>query len=195
MELLDEQRIVLFGIDWNGYLQIDEILGEERSVRLKFSDGLLEIMSPSRRHEHIKSNIGCMIELYCRKKKIFFQTEGSATLRREGKRGGEPDESYILTKGSEEPELVIEASLTSGGIDKLDFYLPLGIPEVWIWEDGHLRVHALTDGAYQLVSQSGLLPGLDLGLVERLADADYTSEALDAFEAALDGGDQNNHPA
>ncbi len=185
MELLDEQRIVLFGIDWSGYLQIDEILGDERSVRLKFSDGQLEIMSPSRRHEHIKSNIGRMIELYCRREKIFFQTEGSATLRREGRRGGEPDESYIFTKGSEEAELVIEAALSSGGIDKLDFYRPLGIPEVWIWESGQLRVHVLTGGEYQLASQSQFLPGLDLALVERLADSDYTSEALDAFEAGL----------
>ncbi len=185
MNLLDEQRIVLHDIDWEGYLQIEEILGESRSVRLKFCDDRLEIMSPSREHEHIKSNIGRMIELYCRREKIFFQTEGSATLRREGKRGGEPDESYIFTKGSEEAELVIETALTSGGIDKLDFYRPLGMPEVWIWEKDSLQVFVFTEGNYELASRSQLLPGLDPALVAKFADHPYTSEALDQFEAAL----------
>jgi Uma2 family endonuclease len=78
-----DQCIVLEGVTWDGYVQIDEMLGESRSVRLKFADDRLEIMSPSRNHEHIKSNIGRMIELYCRRKKKFFQTEGSATLRRQ----------------------------------------------------------------------------------------------------------------
>lgn len=81
----------------------------------------LEIVSPSCRHESIKSNIGRMIELYCRRKRIFFQTEGSATLRREGRRGGDPVESYVFTKGNEAPDLVIEAALSRGGIDKLEF--------------------------------------------------------------------------
>jgi Uma2 family endonuclease len=155
----------------------------------QFCDDQLEMMSPSRRHGHIKRSIGRMIELYCRRKRSFFQTEGSATLRREGRRGGEPDESDIFTKGNEAPDLVIEAALSRGGIDKLKCDLPLGIPEVWIWEDGRLAVHLLKDGAYESVNRSRLLPGIDLAVVERLADCDYTSEALDAFEAALGTGD------
>jgi len=189
MDLVEEQKVILHDINWEGYLQIDEILGESRSVRLKFCDNQLEIMSPSRQHEHIKSNIGCMIELYCRREKIFFQTEGSATLRREGKRGGEPDESYIFTKGSEEAELVIETALTSGGIDKLDFYRPLGMPEVWIWEKDTLKVFVFAGGDYELASRSRLLPGLDLSLIAQFADHPYTSEALDRFEAALLSGE------
>lgn len=158
----------------------------------QFCDDQLEMMSPSRRHERIKSNIGRMNELYCRRKRIFFQTEGSATLRCEGRRGGEPDESYIFTKGNEAPDLVIEAALSRGGIDKLEFYLPLGIPEVWIWEDGRLKVHLPKDGADESANRSRLLPGIDLAVVERLADCDSTSEALDAFEAALASGDSRS---
>ncbi|MDA0814723.1 MAG: hypothetical protein O3C21_20290, partial [Verrucomicrobia bacterium] len=56
-----DQCIVLEGVSWDGYVRIDEVLGESRSVRLKFADDRLEIMSPSRSHEHIKSNIGRMI--------------------------------------------------------------------------------------------------------------------------------------
>ncbi|MEG4506483.1 Uma2 family endonuclease [Microcoleus sp. F6_B4] len=34
------------------------------------------------------------------------------------------------------PDLAIEVVFTSGGIDKLQLYKRLGIPEVWFWEDG-----------------------------------------------------------
>ena len=181
-----DQRIVLEGISWENYLQIDEMLGESRGVRMKFADDRLEIMSPSRAHEHIKSNIGRMIEVYCRRKKLFFPTEGSATLRREGTRGGEPDESYNFTEGSEEAQLVIETALTSGGIDKLHFYRSLSMPEVWTREDDALSVYHFDSKDYQNVNKSQFLPDLDLSLVESLADHPYTSEVLDRFEEAMD---------
>ena len=80
---------------------------------------------------------------------------------------------------------MIEAALSSSGVDKLDFYRPLGMPEVWIWENEMLNVFILEDGDYELSSESRLLPGWDLTLVARFADQAYTSEALDAFEEAL----------
>jgi len=181
-----DQCIVLEDFSWEGYVQFDEMLGESRGVRLKFADNRLEIMSPSRKHEHIKGNIGRMIELYCRREKIFFQTEGSATLRREEKRGGEPDESYNFVKGGEEAQLVIESALTSGGIDKLHFYEGLEMPEVWIWENEELSVYHFANGAYKKASQSQFLPKLDLSLIARFADEPYTSEVLDRFEQALE---------
>jgi Uma2 family endonuclease len=103
-----------------------------------------------------------------------------------GKRGGEPDESYNFVKGADEAELVIEVALTSGGIDKLDFYRGLEIPEVWIWNNGELAAYRFRDGAYHRTENSVYLPGLDLALVGSLANDPYTSEVLDRFEAALD---------
>jgi Uma2 family endonuclease len=126
-----------------------------------------------------------MIELYCRRKGIFFQITGCATLRKERQRGGEPDDSYIFTRGQESTDLVIEAALSSGGIDKLEFYRPLEIPEVWVWQRGALRVYGFDAGQYSQVQMSRFLPGLDLSLVERLAEHPYTSDALNEFEAEL----------
>lgn len=184
----EDRFSIISGIDWDTYVKIDELFGERR-FRMKFCDNQLEIMSPvSRRHEYIKSNLGRMIELYCRRQKIFVQGEGGATLKKEPARGGEPDESYIFTRGREMPDLVIEAALTSGGIDKLAFYLPLEIPEVWIWQDDRLRLFHLAEGEYRAAQQSRFLPGLDIRLVERLADQPFTSDVLDAFERALDQG-------
>lgn len=182
---LEQNTIVIEGVSWKTYLQMDELL-DDAPVRMKWADDRLEIMSPiSRHHELIKSNIGCMIEAYCRRHRLFFLITGSATLRLEQQRGGEPDDSYIFTRGQETTDLVIEAALSSSGIDKLDFFRPLQVPEVWVWQDRALHVFAFRNGNYEHVTESRFLPGLDLKLVERLAEHPYTSDALNEFESEL----------
>lgn len=182
---VEENTIVIEGVSWSTYLQMDELL-DNAPVRMKWADDRLEIMSPiSRYHERIKSNIGCLIEAFCRRRGLFFQITGSATLRLEHQRGGEPDDSYIFTRGQETTDLVIEAALSSGGIDKLDFFRPLKVPEVWVWQHGALHVFGFREGKYERVTESRFLPGLDLKLVERLAEYPYTSDALDEFEREI----------
>ncbi len=181
----EHNTIVIEGVSWDTYLQMDDLL-DDAPVRMKWADDRLEIMSPiSRHHELIKSNIGCMIEAYCRRRRLFFRITGSATMRKDRRRGGEPDDSYIFTRGQEATDLVIEAALSSGGIDKLDFFRPLEVPEVWVWQDRALHVFAFRGGDYERVTESRFLPGLDLTLVERLAEHPYTSDALDEFEREI----------
>src|SRR3954468_23937959 len=93
----EQNTIVIEGVSWDTYLQMDELL-DDAPVRMKWADERLEIMSPiSRHHELIKSNIGRMIEAFCRRQRLYFRITGSATMRKDRRRGGEPDDSYILT--------------------------------------------------------------------------------------------------
>ena len=46
------------------------------------------------------------------------------------RRGVEPDECYCLGTLAEIPDIAIEIALTSGGIDKLEVYRGLQVPEV-----------------------------------------------------------------
>jgi Uma2 family endonuclease len=166
---------------------MDQLL-DDAPVRMKWADDRLEIMSPiSRHHERIKSNIGYMIREFCRRERLFLDVTGSATMRKDNLRGGEPDDSFIFTRGQEKTDLVLETALSSGGIDKLDFFRPLEVPEVWVWEDGGLHVFAFSKGDYERVTASRFLPGLDLKLVDRLAEDHYMSDVMDEFERALDG--------
>jgi Uma2 family endonuclease len=181
--------IVIEGVSWDTYVQMDDLL-DDAPVRMKWADDRLEIMSPiSRHHERIKANIGCMIREFCRRKRLFFEVTGSATMRKDYQRGGEPDDSFIFTRGQEATDLVIEAALSSGGIDKLDFFRPMEVPEVWVWQDGALHVFGFRNGDYERVTASRFLPGLDLSLVERLAEHPYTSDALEEFGRALERRD------
>jgi Uma2 family endonuclease len=115
-----------------------------------------------------------LVEVYMRIKNIRFYSRGSATLgKRENKTRREPDESYNLGSKKQIPDLILEITVISGGINKLEIYKRLEIPEVWFWEDSLLSVYYLEAGEYQKAEKSTLLPELDLELLakySRMAD-------------------------
>jgi Uma2 family endonuclease len=75
--------------------------------------------------------------------------------------------SFELGQDRERPDLAIEVAVTSGGIDKLEAYKRLKIPEVWFWQKGRLLLYALRQEGYEAIAQSEVLPGLDLALLVR----------------------------
>lgn len=166
--------VVLYNVSWEQLEQLDITLAGT-SARLTYLDGILEIMSPiSDDHEEAKSTVSRLVEVYMRKKDIRFYIRGSATIgKKEDKTRREPDESYNLGTKKPIPDLIIEITVTSGGINKLEIYKRLGVPEVWFWEDGVLSVYCLQENEYTKVSKSTLLPDLDLELLalySRMAD-------------------------
>jgi Putative restriction endonuclease len=93
----------------------------------------------------------------------------------------EPSESYCLGERKPIPDIAIEITVTSGGIDVLEIYRRIGVQEVWFWEDGVISVYCLRSTGHELVRQSELLPELDLRSLEfhsRMADQ---YDAVDAF--------------
>jgi Uma2 family endonuclease len=58
---------------------------------------MLEIMSPSRRHEVSKKDMARLLEVYLEEAEIDFWGLGSTTFRRrQDEAGKEPDECYCL---------------------------------------------------------------------------------------------------
>lgn len=158
--------VLLYNVSWEQLEQLDITL-TGTSARLTYLDGILEIMSPlSDDHEDSKKTIAILLEAYMLIKNIRFYGRGSATIgKKEDKTRREPDESYNLGTKKPIPDLIIEITVTSGGINKLEIYKRLGVPEVWFWEDGLLSVYCLQENEYIKVSKSTLLPDLDLELL------------------------------
>lgn len=171
---LKTSYVLLYDVSWEQLEQLDiNLFGT--GARLTYLDGILEIMSPlSDEHEDLKKTLAMLVEVYMRIKNIRFYSRGSATLgKRENKTRREPDESYNLGKKKLTPDLILEITVTTGGINKLEIYRRLGIPEVWFWEDGLLSVYCLQASEYQKVDSSALLPDLNLELLakySRMAD-------------------------
>ena len=123
-------------------------------------------MSPSRRHEFAKANIGRLLEAYFEETRTRFWGLGSTTFRKPDKKAGkEPDECYCIGTDKEIPDLAIEVVLTSGGVDKLAVYHRLGVKEVWFWRNDRFEVHSLKGEEYEQVSRSQMLPRLNLDLL------------------------------
>lgn len=182
-----DQRVCLHGATWADYERLLAIRGESAAVRITYLEGEVELMSPSRLHERVASTIGRLVEAYAEERGLPLNGYGSWTIRQRRRRSGaEPDECYVLgTHEPARPDLAIEVVVTSGGIDKLEVYRKLEVPEVWFWQDGRIEVHLLRGDRYESATASALLSGLDLERVARLATAKDQTAAVAGFRRTL----------
>jgi Uma2 family endonuclease len=113
-----EQRVVLSPCTWETY---ERILGEQAdrsSPRFTYTEGSLEIMSPSLEHEELNEAVRTIIEVACEELDIDLRPVGSTTQRSSKlKQGAEPDCSFYfgdLTRDPEQvpPDLMVEVEIT-----------------------------------------------------------------------------------
>jgi len=186
---LIDQRVRLTGVAWGDYQRLLDLRGERAVPRLTYLAGELELMSPSVYHESMKKRLARLVEDYARLCDIIVEGFGSWTLHNEEQeRGAEADECYVMGPLSDTPTLpdfAIEVVWTRGGIDKLEVYRGLGVPEVWVWQEGRLRFYTLGDDGYQSAVRSRFLPGLDPRLLEECMAAASQNEALTALRSRL----------
>ena len=174
-------HFVLHGISWHTYTALVKDLEDRPGLRVTFDRGTLEIMSPSERHEELKTLLGRMVELLTLELDIECRPAGSTTWKRQDlERGLEPDECYYIAnelrlRGKVEadlavdppPDLAIEVDLSRSSVDKLAIYAALGVPEVWTLQGLSIQVHTLgATGGYAVGRQSRAFPFLPLDRVE-----------------------------
>ena len=183
-----DQRIVLHGVPWSHYEAHLALRGDASVPRMSFLDGDMELMSPSKDHERIKSYLGSLIEAYALERGLDLSKYGSWTLKHAPtKSGAEPDECFILgaDQSGDRPHLAIEVVWTSGGIDKLESYRRLEVGEVWFWREGEIEIDLLRDTGYERSGRSGCFPELDVALLASFLDQPTVTHAIRAFRAAL----------
>jgi Uma2 family endonuclease len=179
--------IVIHDVTWEDYERLLDIRGDHSAPRISYLKGEVEIMSPSKDHEQIKSYIGHLLETWCIDRGIEVRPFGSWTLtREENERAAEADECYAFgTEPRESPQLAIEVEWTRGGIDKLEIYRKLGVDEVWYWRKGVIEIYVLTEGTFTRTQRSRLLPHLDVELLASMLDRDTLTQAVRDFSKAL----------
>ncbi|MEK0182932.1 Uma2 family endonuclease [Microcoleus anatoxicus] len=187
LEKLDEP-ILIDELSWREFKVVEQLLSRP-GVRLSFLDGVLEIRRmPGEKHETIKERIGTLLDFYLFQIGLDYQPTGSMTLESpSGLVKREADKSYKLGPNRELPDLVVEVVVTSGGIDKLEAYKRLQIPEVWFWENGRLRLYSLEADGYAEVDRSLVLPDLDIVLLARCINIENHLQAMREFRQAIQG--------
>ncbi|MEM6399297.1 MAG: Uma2 family endonuclease [Cyanobacteria bacterium P01_D01_bin.116] len=192
----DGTQAVIQGVSWDSYETLLTKLEDNSHYRVSYLDEILEIVSPSRKHETTKSRIRSLVELLLITKRIKHTPMGSTTARnRLKKAGAEPDECYSF--GGEEkdiPDLAIEIIITSGSIKKLETYRRLGVKEVWFWKKNHLQLFYLREEnpiefsqtyGYEEIKASKLIPQIDIGLLTECMLIPDQLDAIDQFQQGI----------
>lgn len=162
-----EQRVVFHHISWQAYEQILVALGEDRSARITYDRGTLEITMPLEEHESARELIGLFIRILVVELGLKIKTLGSTRLNRPDlERGAEPDNCYYIQNQPQvagkkvnlnqdpPPDLIVEVDITHTDIDKLNLYANMGVPEFWRYNGRVLRIYQLEDKNYVEVENS-----------------------------------------
>ena len=179
-----EPRIPLYGITWQQYENFIEIFSGHQNRHLTYLQGVLEIVTLSPEHEILKTIIARLLYIYADALDIDLFSCGSATCKSPStNRGLEPDESFCIGDRKQFPDLAIEVTVISGGINKLEIYQGLQIPEVWFYQSDYFSLyHIKQDGSgYQKIAQSQIFPNLDLNLMAQYVCPDLEPEMVRAW--------------
>ncbi|GAA6620858.1 Uma2 family endonuclease [Scytonema sp. NUACC26] len=184
---VEEKLVTLTDVTWEQFKGIEAQLIDNRSVRLSYLSGILEIIAPiAEEHEEVKTTLGYLLEIYIRTLGIRFYGRGGYTLQAPGYASGTPDESYSIGTKKEVPDIVIEIIVTSGTINRKELYKPKQVPEIWFWKSDTIRIFRLnSSGEYEEVERSSFFPNLDPNvLLQYIAMPDQYDAVLE-FEQFL----------
>ena len=88
-------RVVLNHLSWQQFQNLLDDLGDNRSARIAYDNGSLEIMTPLPEHEYYKQAISIVIEDMAEVLEQDYECLGSSTWKREVKKAGiEPDNCF-----------------------------------------------------------------------------------------------------
>ena len=177
-------RVVLQNISWQQFENLLKDLGDHRAARLAYDQGTLEIMTPLPEHEYYKEVIGIAVQDIAEELELDYESLGSTTWKRESRLAGvEPDNCFYfqneaLIRGKLEfdltqdppPDLVLEIDLTSKSLNRFPIYARLGVPEIWCYDTGELKIYQLQNGDYGETQISLVFPNLAVKEIPRLIE-------------------------
>ncbi|MBD1843680.1 Uma2 family endonuclease [Cyanobacteria bacterium FACHB-63] len=177
IEVPPGQRVLLQEVSWEEFERILEELGDQRSARIAYDNGTLEIMTPLPEHEANKEVIGDLIKALLEELEIEFLTLGSTTFKnQEMLKGIEPDQCFYIQNESRirgkkrldlsvdpPPDLALEIDLTSRTHPSI--YQALGVPELWRFEKGNLQINVLRNGQYEVSERGEIFANLPIAQV------------------------------
>jgi Uma2 family endonuclease len=170
-----ERRVVLENIRWATYEALLGDLGPHPGKRLVYDRGLLEIMTTSPFHEHIKTLLHDFVRIITLELGVAIFSLGQATWKRKDlERGFEPDGCYYLgneavPQATDEidldtappADLVVEVDISRSSVNRRALYAAFGIRELWLFDGERIRFYKLRrDAKYVAIARSLAFPFL-----------------------------------
>ena len=174
IDLSPGSHLLINSVTWEQYEALLADLGDDRHIpRINYCNGTLEIMSPLPTHERPHRIIAHIVTTLLDAQERPWEDFGSTTFKKSQQAGLEPDTCFYIQNAEQvrslvrldmainpPPDLAIEADLTSK--TTLNTYAALQVPEVWIYDRGHLTLYLLQDDGYQTSTTSRVFPNLPI---------------------------------
>jgi Uma2 family endonuclease len=177
-ETTSDQLLRLQG-GWEQFESIRQGCEQNPGLRLSYFEGSIELFIPGRQHAMTSHAIGLFLTGFLAYQRILFFATGAVEQRKEPVVSVQSDQSYCLGSLKAVADLAIEVVSTGCGIDRLAKYQAIGVPEVWLWEDGALGLYRLGGEGYD---------GSDCSVLEGLRDLDLEALARHVVMAEADLG-------
>jgi Uma2 family endonuclease len=191
-------RIVLYNIGWQQFESLLTDLGENRSARIAYDHGVLEIMTPLPEHEYYKETISDAIKDIADSLELDYESLGSTTWKKPINLAGiEADNCFYFQnepkiRGKLEfdleqyppPDLALEIDVKSKSISRFPIYVRLGVPEIWCYDSGILKIFKLQDNKYIETEISSIFPQLPIKELPTLIN-NYRSQGKRTFRQAI----------
>ena len=196
------QQLLLQDISWSDFECILKDLGEHRSSKISYCNGVMEIMVPLPEHEKHKEVIGDLVKILLEKLENDFEALGSTTFKNlPMAQAVEADtcfyiKNYRAVIGKDRldltidppPDLAIEIDITNR--TRLDNYLLLKVPELWRYTRTGLQIYLLQGDCYTESLISPNFPGIPIvELIEtyvKKAQSEGRSKAIRALRAWIE---------
>lgn len=185
-------NVLLPNISWQTYQALLAEMGDRRAVRLNYDRGVVEIRMPSDLHEVINRLLARIVGVLAEELDLPLKEFGSVTLNRPDlNKGAEPDSSFYIQNSDRirgtriditvdpPPDLVIEIDITNSSIRSFAIYQQLGVPEIWRYANGTVKIYQLQNSKYQECEFSGIFAML-------------SGTVLDSFLQMLDTEDSTS---
>jgi Uma2 family endonuclease len=182
------------------YEQLLNQLGDRSIPRLRFRDNHILLMSPLPEYGKEIDVIADLVKTILRDQGRNWDSFHPITLRYGQDAGLEPDvcfyiENYQAILGKKKldlsidppPDLAIEIDVTS--FTRIEDYISLAIPEVWIYKANELYIYLFTNNSYVETNTSQIFPDLPIKeIVKQYVDRAWqvsSSVALREFSQTL----------
>jgi Uma2 family endonuclease len=158
------------GVTWESYIALLQELGDTRSTRVAFANGVLEIRMPGQQHEAINRVLAAIALTLAEELGYEFNDLGSMTINRpQLDRGLEPDSCFYIQNARAgqglsasiadlPPDLALEVDIANRSDNKLSIYQAIAVPEVWLYRGDRLQIQLLEHEVYINSSISRTFP-------------------------------------
>jgi Uma2 family endonuclease len=161
IELTPGSAMQISGVNWESYIALMQELGDARSTRIAYANGVLEIRIPGQHHEVLNRALAAIVLTLAEELGYDFNDLGSMTINRpELSKGLEPDSCFYIQNaqaGQEfgttisndlPPDLALEIDIAHRSDTKLSIYQALSVPEVWLYQGDQVKIKHLDQGQY-----------------------------------------------